>query len=507
MVRTLGKTLLLLLILFILGNLIAGAISVRGTINNTEANLRRSMPPIVGIGYDYQAFDDSVDWSTVDWSDPSTMLVFEDLTIEHVQKIGELSYVEFYTAFMPEFLYSFDLKRYFADLEGIIPPEPGMPQSFDLRGNLQAEPLQFSLGFIDLIAGRTFNDDEFIIDNERSVAIISEGFAQVNNFSLGSTFDLYYIVTFPSEDGHIFWDANHFRDENIYARVGLTFEVIGIFTIPEETTHIDINSRLFESNVIYVPSWACEEIRKKATKAEISVWDAVDFDHPWGEEFLETEGRNEWIGNIIFVLKDPLYISEFRTAAEQFLPEFYLFEDLSNQFNDIAMSMVTLQNIADWILIASIGASLMILSLVITLFLRDRRHEIGIYLSLGETKTKIVSQFLLEIIIISFIGITLAVFSGHFISSSISQEMVRTQLIMQAEQRESNSFWEDATMLDHNGIPTGAFHPDEMMEAFDVSLSASTIGLFYVVGLGTVILSTVIPVWYVVKLNPKEVLL
>jgi len=45
-----------------------------------------------------------------------------------------------------------------------------------------------------------------------------------------------------------------------------------------------------------------------------------------------------------------------------------------------------------------------------------------------------------------------------------------------------------------------------MAEAFEV-LSPESIGLFYAIGLGTVILSTLIPVVYVVRLNPKKVLL
>ena len=48
---------------------------------------------------------------------------------------------------------------------------------------------------------------------------------------------------------------------------------------------------------------------------------------------------------------------------------------------------------------------------------------------------------------------------------------------------------------------------DEMMEAFDVSLGIRAIGLFYTIGLGTVVLSTLIPCFFIVRLKPKKVLL
>ena len=48
---------------------------------------------------------------------------------------------------------------------------------------------------------------------------------------------------------------------------------------------------------------------------------------------------------------------------------------------------------------------------------------------------------------------------------------------------------------------------DEMIEAFDTTLTIEAIIWFYVVGIGTVMISTLIPIVYLVKLNPKKVLL
>ena len=50
-IRKPGKTAILLVIIFILGNIIAGAVSVRQAVENAEANLRAEMSPIVSIGY------------------------------------------------------------------------------------------------------------------------------------------------------------------------------------------------------------------------------------------------------------------------------------------------------------------------------------------------------------------------------------------------------------------------------------------------------------------------
>jgi len=52
------KTLILLLLVLILGTVITGAISVEGAINNTDANLRRQMRPIVSIDLDWRGTAD-----------------------------------------------------------------------------------------------------------------------------------------------------------------------------------------------------------------------------------------------------------------------------------------------------------------------------------------------------------------------------------------------------------------------------------------------------------------
>ena len=45
---------------------------------------------------------------------------------------------------------------------------------------------------------------------------------------------------------------------------------------------------------------------------------------------------------------------------------------------------------------------LVVLSLVLVLWLRDRIHEIGVLLSIGKSKMEIIVQFIFEFVFISF---------------------------------------------------------------------------------------------------------
>lgn len=494
--RDLSKTVILLLLTFILGTFAFGGIVVRSAIHNTDSYLRHNMPPILTISFDSHAWEETIDWSVVDFDNHETIPRAEHLSLEMIRAFGEFPYVtvDYRTSAS---LASRELEHYF-----FLGAEEWNLKFFNLHGSSTTNQVQFELDSMNLIQGRQFEEDELVPGAEQSVAIISEALAIQNNLSIGSTFKLYYLVFFPTEDGHIVWDQHFLTDENIYAQVGMEFKIVGLFDMPIEYDQdiSDDMNRLEHLNAIFVPNWVIEDVTLRIHEAEVSVWDSVDFEPPF--ELVE----REIVIDALFILEDPIYINEFKSVADQMLPEFHSMIDLSNRFANISSSMETMQDMADGILYGVIIATILILGLLITLFLRERRHELGIYLALGEKKKNIVTQILLEVVSISMIGIILAVFTGHFISSQISQNMLNNELVSLA-QTDNDSHLEHWNEFDRFGISSTPMTPEEMMNAFEISLDSRTIGIFYLVGIGTVMLSSVLPITYIIKLNPKQVLM
>ena len=60
-----------------------------------------------------------------------------------------------------------------------------------------------------------------------------------------------------------------------------------------------------------------------------------------------------------------------------------------------------------------------VLSLILILWLRERIREIGILLSIGVSKIKIVTQFILELLFISLPSLVLSLFTGNVILNII----------------------------------------------------------------------------------------
>lgn len=117
------------------------------------------------------------------------------------------------------------------------------------------------------------------------------------------------------------------------------------------------------------------------------------------------------------MLNDPRDVDAFSEAAVSILPEHWNIYDTSGSFKPFINLMDTMLWIAQLIFWGAVVAKIMILSLVITLFLRDRKHEIGIYLALGEKKGKILAQMISEGLSISMVAIVIALFVGNILSS------------------------------------------------------------------------------------------
>lgn len=523
-----SKTIILLLLIFILGTVISGALAVEGAVSNTDANLRRGMRQIVTFQQDYDAYQEHMEELGLSWDDPDVPRI-EPLTPEMVRTIGALPQVEHFEYSIPLHMMIEGFREFNLFSENYDEVDESHDQGMawlQLRGSSETELLQVRENIIEIVEGRSFEEAELETASEVNPMIISAGFARVNDLSLGDIIELPQRIVYPQPENQIWdpeWELNH---ENIYVEEKFEFEIVGIFDSVEDINFEDnseeavaMRNRLNNIlSMIHVPNSVAEAMQQfnleqhllmfehmVETGMEIDEWTLQSIEELQSSENIEDEVMNI---TSIMVLNDPLDMEAFSQAAEDILPDFWAVEGTSGGFDAISSSMETMQNIAFWVLVVSVGATLLILSLLITLFLRDRRYEMGVYLALGEKKTKIIYQILIEVVATAFIGITLAVFTGNLISGVMSQTMLRNELT--AENSSNNQM--DMGMcigcdpLEDMGF-TQEMSPEEMLEAFDVSINIATVGLFYAVGLGAVIFSTIVPVIYVVTLNPKKVLM
>ena len=491
MIRRPGKSIILLFLVFILGAVISGALAVEGAISNTDANLRRHMRPIVTVELDWEAFSQVSD---LEVDSP------ERFTSEVVRRIGDISYVSHFDYAYSANVGSFELERY--QIPQLDYGSSLEWTGFRLMGSSRADLMDVAEGTISLVDGRMFTQAE--MDSGSPVTLMSREVAEANHLEIGSVITVTNAIFNQTGDGWLPPSA-----DNIFAYEDYELKIIGIFdvmrrdidSLSDFDAHQERNRIGGIIHRLYVPN-------SIASQAQLFTHEQQHL------MILENDLPSWWFGeesvSAFFVLDDPFDLEAFRTLAEPMLPEFWRLIDLTDTFDAISTSMIVLQDIADWVLTIAIFGSLAVLSLLIMLFLRDRRYEIGVYIALGEKKLKVVMQVVMEIVVTSMVGIAFAVFLGNLVAANLSQSMLRTELIAATEEID----WGAAMFADPNaltarwgGMGIEELSLEEMMASFDVTLDMQTIMTFYGLGLVVVIASTALPMLYLIKMDPKKILM
>lgn len=476
--RKKGKTLILLAVIFILGNLISGAVSIQQATGNVEATVKERLGSAATV---------EIDWEEYDKLSESEMMntELENIGVDLIKQIGELSYVKYYDYSTSAWLGSQSIESYQGEeMEGdYVISGPSM--DFILKGINYAPVIDFEEQKGKLIDGRVFTEEE--VSNGSSVAIISKKLADKNNLSVGDTFTLENeIYNYDDETG----------EEEIVASRDVVLEVIGLFESQsvKEDVEVDSDTGMIDwmdidyQNTLYVPNEIAASENKYNWEESMKVMD---------EEYVEMMDEEDFEYYMpLFVLNNPEDIEAFEEEVKPLLPEFYTVISATDQYESIAGPMESMSKLSKYVLLVAVIATVLITGLVVLLFLRDRKRELGIYLSLGESRGRVVGQILIEVMVVAAIGITLSLFSGNLLAQQVSDKMLEAN---QDEYYDEYMYYGDVFQTN--------LTTEDVMGSYEVNLDSSYILAFYGIGLLTILISTVIPLFYIVRLNPKKILM
>jgi len=487
--RNAGRTLVFMAIVLVLGSVISGAISVRQAILNTDANLRGDLPSVAIVEMDRHALDEH---KALTGQQPENL---SSLSMQLLDKIGALPQVRGYDYSVGAQVYSDKLKTYDGNNSAVSEPAAeGGWIPLTLKGVRSAELFEVEEGIIEMVSGRMLTTEE--ARSLSYVALISQNFAHTNSLHVGSRFILDNIVWDVRGDTAAELGFN--VEQRIYSRQTCDFEVVGIF-VPkveyntgDEWIDADFLSQL--ENRIYVPNQVSMDIMRYQMSHVAEMYPDEVY---WQADIEDLV----WIQNI-YILNEPKDADSFRIAVEEMTPEYYTATFTSDSYRKITSPIESLEKLSLVVLLAAIVASILIFGLLTTLFLRDRKHEIGILLALGEHKRKIIIQVIIETLAVALLAIILALFVGNIFSGSVSESMLRDSLIANNSSNQGMSF----STIDYMGYSNNA-SVNEILGNYDVSLDVSTTLVFFIIGIGTVVVATILPMFYIVRLNPKKILM
>lgn len=143
---------------------------------------------------------------------------------------------------------------------------------------------------------------------------------------------------------------------------------------------------------------------------------------------LNGDDSADTIDSAVYTLEDPKDMEDFVAKAEKLIDT----ETFSLQTNDqmYQQMLQPLNNVASFaknIVLLVAAAGVIILTLIVMMSIRERKYEIGVLLSLGEARAKVIGQFFVEIVVCMIIALGIAGVSGNLVGNAVGNQLLSQQ--------------------------------------------------------------------------------
>ena len=285
----------------------------------------------------------------------------------------------------------------------------------------------------------TIKEGKNIEENDKNSIIVHEEFAKQNNLKLGDEVNLELLDI--EESGKI---KSH------------KFKIIGIFSGKKQETYTGLSSD-FSENMVFVDYSTSQEILNKSENNKIA------------NKILMYSSSAESTDLALNKLKE-LKIDESK----------YFVQKDSNAFEESLESVSGIKHMIKIMTYSIMLGGIIVLSLILILWLRERIYEIGIFLSIGTSKIQIIMQFIFELLFISIPSIISSLFLGNVLIKVIAGGLINSE----------NSMISGGNLINDSSFV----------------LNITTLGQSYLILISIIVLSVVFASSLILIKKPKEIL-
>lgn len=230
-------------------------------------------------------------------------------------------------------------------------------------------------------------------------------------------------------------------------------------------------------------------------------------------------GSSENITSAIYYLDDPENAEAFVELAKKKSDiDFDTFSlDANNRlYQQNASSLESMKSFAKMFVWIVVIAGSAILCLILALTIRNRYYEIGVLLSLGQSKVKIIAQQLIEVGLIAVVAFVISLgtgqltshYMGNMLESSPSSNVM--QMGQKGDQPNDNQNQSDSNQQKNNTQTKENFLGNMMQgpsnQELDVSITGENVIQLAGVTATICIVSIAVPAAYVLRLTPRQIL-
>ncbi|MBK5453554.1 ABC transporter permease [Bacillus sp. TH23] len=209
---------------------------------------------------------------------------------------------------------------------------------------------------------------------------------------------------------------------------------------------------------------------------------------------------------VVYFLKDPQNIEAFKEEAKKSDIDFnyYKLDAHDSLYKQMIGPIENISSTSQMIIYIVSIAGAIILGLIIMLSIKARRKEMGILLSIGEKKWKLMAQFVVEVVCIALLAFGLSITTGAKISQFIGNNLLSSEIATAGE--ETNTPQNGTVMVAGPG-GTVQNQKEDPIDKINVSVTGEDVGKMGGIGLAIAILATLLRALSILRLNPKQILL
>ena len=380
--RKRGKTLLLMGILLVIGVFILSAL----TIGRTAESSRRSILEAIGGKFTITIGNGRDNPYNVQEEIGEGRYAITNigprLTQENIDEVMSLGDIRRYNAGMPTDAVVPDLEL----VEGSLPPTEGFEhliRGYAVSGSESSD--YFVSGMLSLAEGR------HIVPGDTESVLISNEFAEKNNLKLGDT--MYFEI---SDEAAAF--------SGIQAGIRTPVKIIGIFS--------RVKDAVADAGAMSQPINLAENLYFTDMSTHASMYGQTS-DFYQATFYAADPGQIRQIAERVRSL-DTLDWKQFEVVID------------TEEYDNAIKPVESLNSAVGMMLLISIIVSVVILSLVLTLWVRGRVHEAGVFIAAGIGKTAVFRQFLTEALLIAAAAFCLSYLIGNAAAKKAGDTLMNT---------------------------------------------------------------------------------
>ncbi|NFT07220.1 ABC transporter permease [Clostridium botulinum] len=326
----------------------------------------------------------------------------------------------------------------------------------------QTDPPKMKMvGNSDLKSLEEFNNDkrkiiEGEIYKEKDECVVSKEFAELNNIKVGDIIDVNRVVNIDEEPFKLKVSGIYLDATDEYS--GLPFKEAYMNRRNEILTSFETAQGMYKNEDLYV--------------------DAKYF------------------------LKDPDMLKDFeKEIRAKGLPNIFNVATDEASYNKIVGPVEGLSSITLMFVLVVLGLGSIILILLNTLSIKERKYEIGVLRAIGMKKWKVALGLISEALMVTVICLGIGTCVGSIVAQPVSNTLLQKQIASQkeAQNKPTNGF------MITTGNSNGATDLDTISE-IDVKLNEKALLEVTGIALLIVLLSGAVGVSYITKYEPRKIL-